>query len=103
MVRAHVGGTAKVSIGVEGEPAPKVTWFKDNAPLKAKSNVAIDVGDASASIVIKRMTRDDAGDYELVAKNDWGTTKERFNVKVVGTCCPLSNGNALPLQSSLRS
>jgi len=84
-VHAHVGGTAKVSVGVEGEPAPSVTWLKDGAPLRAKSNVVVDVGETATFIVIKRMTRDDAGDYELVAKNDWGTTKERFTVKVVGT------------------
>jgi len=34
---------------------------------------------------MKRMSREDAGDYELVAKNEWGTTKERFAVRVVGT------------------
>jgi len=73
-----------VTIGVEGEPAPVVTWYKDNAPLRAKSNVTVDLGDTSTSIVIRRMARDDAGDYELVAKNEWGTTKERFNVSVVG-------------------
>ena len=84
-VRAHVGGTAKVSVGVEGEPAPSVAWFKDGAPLRPRSNVSVDVGDASTSVVIRRLTRDDAGDYELVARNDWGTTKERFNVTVVGT------------------
>jgi len=80
-----VGGTAKVSVGVEGEPAPSVSWFKDNAPLRAKSNIIIDVGETASTIVIKRMTREDAGEYELVAKNEWGTTKERFTVKVVGT------------------
>ena len=84
-VHAHVGGTAKVSVGVEGEPAPSVSWFKDNAPLRAKSNIIIDVGETASTIVIKRMTREDAGEYELVAKNEWGTTKERFTVKVVGT------------------
>lgn len=84
-VHAHVGGTAKVSVGVEGEPPPSVTWFKDNAPLRAKPNVVLDVGETATSIVIRRMTREDAGDYEVVAKNEWGTTKERFNVKVVGT------------------
>ena len=84
-VQAHIGGTAKVGIGVEGEPAPSVSWFKDNAPLRAKSNVVVDVSETATTIVMKRMTREDAGDYELVAKNDWGTTKERFTVKVVGT------------------
>ena len=85
-VRAHVGGTAKVSVGVEGEPAPAVTWYKDAAPLRARSNVVVDVGDSSTGIVMRRLTREDAGDYEVVAKNDWGTTKERFSVAVVGMC-----------------
>ena len=84
-VHAHVGGTAKVSIGVEGEPAPSLSWFKDNAPLRPKSNVVVDVGETASTIVMKRMSREDAGDYELVAKNEWGTTKERFAVRVVGT------------------
>ena len=84
-VRAHAGGTAKVSVGVEGEPAPTISWYKDGAPLRAKSNVTVDLGDTATSIVIRRLTREDAGDYEVAAKNDWGTTKERFTVKVVGT------------------
>jgi len=83
-VFAHVGGTAKVSIGVEGEPAPSVSWYKDNALLRAKPNVLVDIGETATTIMLKRITREDAGDYELVAKNDWGTTKERFTVKVVG-------------------
>ena len=83
-VHAHVGGTAKVNVGVEGEPAPSVSWYKDNAPLRAKANVVVDVGETATTLVIKRMTREDAGEYEVIAKNDWGTTKERFTVKVVG-------------------
>ena len=79
-----MGGTAKVNVGVEGEPAPSVSWYKDNAPLRAKANVVVDVSEMATTLVIKRMTREDAGEYEVIAKNDWGTTKERFTVKVVG-------------------
>ena len=83
-LHAHAGGTAKVSISVEGEPAPSVTWYKDNAPLRARPNVVVDVGEATTTLVIRRMTREDAGEYEVSARNEWGTTKERFTVKVVG-------------------
>ena len=74
-----------MSIGVDGEPAPSVSWLKDNAPLRGRPNVVVDVGETATSIVMKRLTREDAGDYEVVAKNEWGTTRERFSVKVVGT------------------
>jgi len=84
-VRAHVGGSAKVTVGVEGEPAPSLTWYKDDAPLRSKSNVIVDTGEMVSSIVMKRLGREDAGQYELVARNDWGTTKERFAVIVVGS------------------
>lgn len=44
----------------------------------------MELTDFSTTIVIKRMNREDAGEYEIVAKNEWGTTKEKFTVKVTG-------------------
>ena len=83
---AHVGGVAKISVGVEGEPAPTITWFKDGAPLRSRPNVHVDSTDYLATIAIKRMTRDDEGEYEIVARNEWGTTREKFTLKVMGEC-----------------
>ena len=79
-----MGGVAKISVGIEGEPAPTVTWFKDGLQLKSRPNVTVDNTDYLATIVIRRMTRDDEGEYEIVAKNEWGTTREKFTLKVMG-------------------
>jgi titin len=82
-LHVHVGGTAKVTVGLEGDPPPTVTWYKDGLQLKSKPNVFVDATDFSTTITVKRMSREDAGEYEVVAKNEWGTTKERFTIKVM--------------------
>lgn len=81
---AHVGGVAKISVAFEGEPTPTVAWYKDGLQIRGKSNVNIDTTDFSSVLGFKRITRDDDGEYEIVVKNECGTSKERFSLKVMG-------------------
>lgn len=87
---AHVGGTAKISVGFEGEPMPTITWYKDGSQIRGKSNVSIETTDFSSIINIRRITRDDEGEYEIVVKNECGTSKARFALKVMGKAIQLN-------------
>lgn len=44
----------------------------------------IDSDEFTTSVIVKRSSREDAGVYQLVAKNQWGTAEASFNVAVQG-------------------
>ena len=79
-----VGSSLKLNIGVEGEPAPHITWYKDGAKLAGRGHAAIETTDYMTSLGVRRVGRDDAGEYCVVAKNEWGMSDARFNVNIMG-------------------
>jgi len=84
-LHGHVGGSAKIVVGFDGDPLPTITWYKGGLVLKPRSAaVSVDTTDFSSTLSVRKLTRDDDGEYEVVAKNEWGTTKEKFTIKVMG-------------------
>ena len=84
-LHGHVGGTAKIVLGFDGDPLPTITWYKDGIQLKPRSAaVGVDTTEFSSTLSVRKLTREDEGEYEVIAKNEYGVVKERFTVKVMG-------------------
>ena len=49
-------------------------------------NVLIDTAEFTTSVVVKRASREDSGEYHVVARNQWGTAEATFHVAVQGSC-----------------
>ena len=82
--QAHMGGMVKINVSVQGDPAPVVTWYKDGRPMRDDRHTMIDTSDFMSTMSIRRAAKDDSGEYEVVAKNEWGTSSLSFSVKVMG-------------------
>ncbi|ELT96024.1 hypothetical protein CAPTEDRAFT_139787 [Capitella teleta] len=81
--QAHLGGMVKINVNVTGDPIPMVTWYKDGVPLKDGRHIAIDNMDFMSMMSIRGATKDDSGEYEVVAKNEWGISSLSFSVNVM--------------------
>ncbi|XP_076016919.1 myomesin-3 [Genypterus blacodes] len=77
-LRAHTvweGMTVKLSCTVQGCPPPKVTWYKDGAPLRMSDqpwNYSLQQKFGLNSLEIRRCFPEDAGEYKVVAKSPLG-------------------------------
>ena len=80
----HVGGLIRITVSVDGEPTPSIQWLKDGVPLRERKWVMIDTTDFMTTLAVKRVTREDAGEYSLVAKNQFGTKDVTFILRVQG-------------------
>ena len=83
-MRVPIGGNIKINVNVDGEPTPSLVWTRNGMPLKGYRNVMIDMDEFTSSVVVKRASREDSGEYHVVAKNQWGTAEATFNVAVQG-------------------
>ena len=88
-----VGGVIKFVVSIDGEPVPTVKWYKDGVSLQTRGNVTIDTDDFTSSLMVKRVTREDRGQYKVVAKNEWGTTEVTFDVSVNGELLTVYTGS----------
>uniref|UniRef100_A0A3Q1HUN7 Myomesin 3 n=1 Tax=Anabas testudineus TaxID=64144 RepID=A0A3Q1HUN7_ANATE len=69
------GMTVKLSCTVHGSPPPKVTWYKDDVPLRISDqpwNYSLQQAFGLYSLEIRRCSPDDAGEYKVVAKSPLG-------------------------------
>lgn len=75
-LRAHTvweGMTVKLSCTVQGCPPPKVTWYKDGAPLRTSNwNYSLQQRFGLNSLEIRRCSPEDAGEYKVIAKSPLG-------------------------------
>lgn len=52
--------------------------------MGTRGNFLVDTDDFTTTLKFRNITMDDQGEYEVVVKNEWGVTREKFTVKVVG-------------------
>ena len=79
-----VGGTIKIPIGMEGDPAPTIYWYRAGVPFTPGGNSYLETDRYTTTLVTKHATLRDAGEYRVVAKNEWGTSSATVHVKVLG-------------------
>ncbi|MCP9266046.1 Twitchin [Dirofilaria immitis] len=73
-IRIKTGGTIEFNVRVEGEPPPKISWFKNETPLTTFEHYC-------AKLVTVNSVRNDSGIYKIVAINENG--RDEAEVKVV--------------------
>jgi len=97
----HVGGMVRMSASYSGEPRPKIQWFKDGAPLYDRKFLSIETTDNMSTLALRRVNRDDAGEYTMVAKNKFGSRDVTFVLKVQDVPSEPLNLTASDIQTSM--
>ncbi|XP_069362837.1 obscurin isoform X3 [Maniola hyperantus] len=63
---------AKFPARVTGIPAPEITWYKNNVPLKPSDKYTIKRDGDACCLYVRDLVQEDAGQYKCVAKNKEG-------------------------------
>lgn len=58
-----------MSCAVRGDPAPHVTWFRNNISLNTNTNYLISNTYGVCSMLILRVGAKDSGEYKIIAEN----------------------------------
>ncbi|KAJ8360426.1 hypothetical protein SKAU_G00169510, partial [Synaphobranchus kaupii] len=69
---APQGYECYMSCAVRGDPAPHVTWYRDNVSLNTNTNYYITNTCGVCSMLILRVGPKDTGDYKVIAENPLG-------------------------------
>lgn len=77
-VLSYVGNAAtELVCEVSGIPKPQISWYRVNSEMPAEAEVNED-----GNLVLKNLSRDDAGAYKCVAINDLGASDGLTEVRV---------------------
>ncbi|OZC09937.1 hypothetical protein X798_03043 [Onchocerca flexuosa] len=77
-----VGQPLRLTIHIDGEPPPEVTWSYDGKPLN--SDVAIENEDYITKLTITKANRKQSGSYIITATNENGSDSVTFAIKIKG-------------------
>nr|XP_015823940.2 immunoglobulin-like and fibronectin type III domain-containing protein 1 [Nothobranchius furzeri] len=69
---ATVGYECHMSCAVKGNPAPRVTWYRNHVSLNTDTNYYISNTCGVCSLLILRVGPKDTGEYSVVAENSLG-------------------------------
>ncbi|XP_046554801.1 titin-like [Haliotis rubra] len=83
LITLHAGSNLKIPVKVKGIPTPRITWAKDDQPMRSAGKVTIDTHDTSTSLTIKKVSKEEDGLYTLTAENEAGEDKAKFDVEVI--------------------
>lgn len=81
-VEVSDGDTAILKCKVTGTPTPLIEWHKDDLPMLETWRIKSDYTDEKASLTIKQVRGDEAGQYKCVIRNDHGETSTSAKLKV---------------------
>ncbi|XP_069804690.1 myosin-binding protein C, fast-type-like isoform X1 [Dendropsophus ebraccatus] len=88
------GNKLRFDVPITGEPAPTVTWFKENVEFTdIDGRVHIDPKPDLSSFFIDGAKREDEGNYKIVVTNPSGEDSAALYVKVVDVPDPPENIN----------
>ncbi|KAJ8360424.1 hypothetical protein SKAU_G00169490 [Synaphobranchus kaupii] len=85
MHAAAQGYECYMSCAVGGDPAPHVTWYRDNVSLNTNTNYYITNTCGVCSMLILRVGPKDTGDYKVIAENPLGRAECSTKLTVRGT------------------
>ncbi len=83
-VKVNSGEPVKFQSQVRGEPAPLVTWFKDDERVEMTHRVKEFREDDTYTLLIMESMAMDSGCYECVAENGHGKVYTRAYLTVIG-------------------
>ena len=89
MVR--VGHSLTIPINYVSEPAAKVEWFFNDQPLNdTVPGVSIDGADTFSTLTIKKMAKNNTGQYTVKLTNKAGSVTAKFDISVTGVYIVIS-------------
>ena len=68
---------------INGSPAPKITWTKDDQVIQIDANHVIESDGASQILIIKNVKINDEGKYRVVAQNSLGQVESTGQLVVL--------------------
>lgn len=77
------GQMVRLEADVEGEPAPTVTWFRQEEQLVTYDRITIENEPYRTSFIISKAKRSDTSVYRVFAKNESGTDEVQIEVCVL--------------------
>ena len=77
------GDTVKFQTQAQGNPAPTVSWYKDDQPLEMTPKVKEFYESDTWTLILLEVEPEDSGCYEAVAENAHGKVFSRGNLTVV--------------------
>ena len=83
-LRVNSGDPVKFQTQAKGDPAPVLTWFKDDEPMAVSTRVKEFVEEGIHTLLIMESVATDSGCYECVAENTHGKTYTRAYLNVIG-------------------
>lgn len=78
------GATLRIPVTVKGIPKPNITWGKEDSLLKPSGRINLDIGDKTTTMTIKKVAREDDGLYYVIAENEVGEARVKFDVEIIG-------------------
>uniref|UniRef100_A0A3P8WG85 Immunoglobulin-like and fibronectin type III domain-containing protein 1 n=1 Tax=Cynoglossus semilaevis TaxID=244447 RepID=A0A3P8WG85_CYNSE len=76
----RAGNSARVKVCYEAEPAPQITWLKDDEPISPWINIITIEG--MSQLVIPSSKRSDSGIFTIIAKNSVGESSFDIEIRV---------------------
>lgn len=81
---APQGYECYMSCAVRGDPAPRVTWCRNNLSINTNTNYLITNVCGVCSLLILRVGAQDYGEYKVVIENKLGVAESSMTLNVRG-------------------
>lgn len=82
MYKVQENQDVTIIVKFTGTPQPTAEWFKENAVLKIKNKIEPKIDEESATLTIKKVIEEDAGDYTLKLKNPSGEAEAYLHLVI---------------------
>ncbi|CAD5231988.1 unnamed protein product [Bursaphelenchus xylophilus] len=79
-ISCSIGDTATVSCEFEGDPIPKVCWFKGSKLLQQKDNLYIETTPTSTQLSVYLEDKSSQGEYLCTLRNPFGEDLSSFKI-----------------------
>lgn len=83
---ARAGAKLRVEALVSGKPAPTCKWKRGEDAVVPSSRLAVHQSGNLCVLIIKDVSRNDSGEYSLVAENSSGKVTESLKIIIRGQC-----------------
>ena len=81
------GNSARMICDAEGNPTPKVIWYKNDKILRRIKGESSTISPYQYNIVIKSLIPVDSGIYTCNVSNKWGYINKTYTLDVTGNYC----------------
>lgn len=79
----EVGSPVKVDVVVSGSPSPTLKWLLNGREIESSSALITQTAEGKASLSINKASPSIAGDYRVIATNEFGTASTEAALTVV--------------------